>query len=219
MTHWAQTTDLGYQTLTRYEDSANNVNKFRRFIVLGHPMNTTEKVLITQTGRWTADRERGVWGTSTYRFIKEATFTWEKRASLYEFLERNVEKKKGDYSIQPRLDRTPMTHAEIRQAVVNIKDFPATYGAPHAHSTPTVQVAGPAVPAFTEPRVPRPGGNDLRTLAPWLIQAAGDKGWAQFDLLPEYAAVKARAEKTQAELDQIFSDLQTALSLIMLKES
>lgn len=210
MTHWALSTTIGRTTLTRYRDDANNSDKFRRFIAIANPLGPG-KALITQTGRWTQQTARGDWSGGTYRFIKFDTFGWEKPCSLDDFLAKNVEKKMGDYFIANHLHGSVMSDGDVRMAVARAKDAPWHDAAAPAPSLPT--------PVQAVARTERPSTSNILELGPWLLQAAAEREWGQFDLLPEYANIKAKADRARAQLDQVFTDLDTALSLIMLKEA
>ena len=64
----------GYVTVTRYQDPANNSNKYRRFITLA--AQGEKHLLIHHTGRWTHLTARNLWSGGVYRpqgIAKDAT--------------------------------------------------------------------------------------------------------------------------------------------------
>lgn len=203
--HWALSATLGFDTLTRFTDPNNNSDKFRRFIAIADPSNAMNKILITQTGRWTPQTARGDWRGGSYKFQKESTFGWERSASLVDFLERNVAKKKGTYGIA-HIENRCLEASEIRLAVNKCKEGPWLGGA-----TPTavaaVQQSSPAVAPAS-----------LAAKTAWLIEKAGDPSFSQFDLLPEYAVAKGLFDQLERAYIDTRDQLSTALNLIMLKE-
>lgn len=214
--HWAQSTDLGLETLTRFTDPANNSNKFRRFIAIQNPSDRREKMLLTQTGRWTSATARGNWNGGTYKFQKSATFGWEVSCTLEEFLNKNVHKKLGSYSISHQQQK--MSYAGIQQAVRNCKGSAPWLSAPGT-TVPTLKPAGPPVPAFGNLQEPRPASKPLGDQVAWLIRAASSGDFTKFELLSHYGQINSVLEAQRAGLDDAATQLQTALSLVMLKEA
>lgn len=216
-THWALTTGLGLETVTRFTDHANNSDKFRRFIAIQDPNDRREKILLTQTGRWTTKTARGNWNGGTYRFIKEATFAWEIGADLPTFLQKNVEKKLGNYSIQGG-HGVALSSPEIAQAVRLVK-APAPWmgGTPAGDQARRIVLTpGTPVPAFQLPdRSPNASFDDQ---VAWLLSAV-QSGRDRFELLSHYSQINVQIEEQRTRLEAAASQLQTALNLIMLKEA
>ena len=206
---WTQGHDepMGIETLTRCVDPANNTDKYRRFIVLWNPNNKAEKILITQTGRWTDRTARGIWDGGTYRIARKLTAAWERKEAPIFALNEHVKRKLGNYSVEPSHKGQPTSAANVRLAIARIKeDTPSATPIP-----PSAQPGPGSLASRPELMSPYPGQVE------WLMLAAGDATVDQFDALAAYAEIKKLVDRHKAQADKAVDDLQTALNLIMLK--
>lgn len=212
--HWAPGNHRasGRVTLTRFVDTTNNSNKYRRFIVLsaaGEP-----HLLITQTGRWTDKTARGDWSGGTYRFQRKGTAAWERRATASEFLSKHVQRKLGGYGVAS-VDE-PLSAKDLQLVIDRTPNLKTSAGLtlPAAQPTAPVQAPAPAPGVLSSPPSPSaPAGQHVG----WLLDMTRVDGADQMELLAHYAQISGRVKYEEERIREAVENLSTALTLIMQK--
>lgn len=205
-----------YVTLTRYTDLANNSDKWRRFITLGH--NKTANLrpyTFTQTGRWTHLTARGDWSGGTVRtggLLSAASW----RRSGYNVRAAHdgmVNSKRKDYTAQNAMN---MGWSDC-QALFNRlgPSNPCSVG----QTRPVIQAA-PVTPA------PRPGTPLVQPMTPatgvhdrlaFLLDLANTDGVDPFDLFADLAVLKKDVEVEVRRVEELQSNLRLVNEIILNK--
>lgn len=122
----------GYVTVTRYQDPANNSNKYRRFITLA--AQGEKHLLIHHTGRWTHLTARNLWSGGVYRVQGVAKDATQRNYSdVMVFNREMVRRKLGGYNVT---EERWLTGSEIKQILDLSKIWGSGSTAP-ANNPPT----------------------------------------------------------------------------------
>lgn len=229
MSHWA--IDLlpgqivGLQTMTNFVDAATNSDKYRRFVVLSPMGNTTQKVLLTQTGRWSKGvTGRHTFGGGTWRVIKEATTSRERSASPADFLAMHVEKKIGSYmrmfdghdTLSTQQLGSLRSQAGVGKALATLGQAPAPAAPAPTSPAPTPEEAAADLrDRLGSPTTPTPvhaSGPQSRINA---LRAAVESGQVdEFTLLKQYQDVNAEVVAERKRLEQELLSIASLTDLL-----
>jgi hypothetical protein len=204
---WAQPVDdtqvETYVTLTRYTDSANNSDKYRRFITFYDTTgaNGTPYVL-TQTGRWTYLTAAGNWSGGTVRtggVVSHAA--WRRNNQNHAAMHQAwVRAKKKDYTIDGSPLLTSWATARGLLSRAGLFDTPplttaSTTGTQHMMT----------VPATAD------STSNMEQMLTSLLSRSNDSAVDPFDLFADLAVLRTAVTERVEQLEQEALKLRDAL--------